>query len=133
MHKIVLVVVFGITLTPIRAQRIFRPQYDSMVRRLDLSKKDTQQLFTLLRMAEFHIRMTGEFQIDLDSAKTCIERARAINEVVRSRDANGYILLTQSLLDREEPGGIVAAKRENQEAVKILQEGHLPLILGNAL
>ncbi len=133
MHKIVLVVVFGITLTPIRAQRIFRPQYDSMARRLDYSKKDTQQLFTLLRMAEFHIRMTGEFQIDLDSAKTCIERARAMNDVVHSRDASGYILLMQSLLDREEPGGMAAAKRENQRAVDILQQGHLPLALGKAL
>jgi transcriptional regulator with GAF, ATPase, and Fis domain/two-component sensor histidine kinase/AmiR/NasT family two-component response regulator len=131
--KYILTIVFWFALIPARTQRIFRLQFDSMTRRLDLSKKDTQQLFTLLRMAEFHIRKTGEFQYDLDSAKECIDRAKTMNEVVQSRDADGYILLMQSLLNREEPNGMATAKRETQEAVDILRQGHLPLILGHAL
>jgi two-component sensor histidine kinase len=132
MNKLILVSGLLLAMAPAWGQRIFRPQFDSMARCIDPAKKDTQQLFTLLRMAEFHIGMTGEFKWDLDSARECIGRARAVNAVVRSRVADGYILLVESLLSREEHGNTAASKKANQQAVEILQGCHNPLFLGKA-
>ena len=132
MHKLLVVAALSLALLPALGQRIFRPEFDSLARTIDPARKDTQQIFTLLRMAQFHIGKNGEWQVDLDSARACIDRARAINAVVGSREADGYIALEESLLGREEPGGRTAAKQMNQRAVDILQQCHQPLLLGKA-
>jgi two-component sensor histidine kinase len=132
MYKLLFFPIFLLAVQFSRAQRILRPAFDSMRRTIDPGKRDTQQIFALLRMAEFYIGKNGEFQQDLDSARNCIERARAMNAVIRSRDATGYVLLAESLLENEEPGGQVIGKKINEQALDSLQQCHNPLLLGKA-
>ena len=132
MQRFLLLIAAVTALSAASAQRIFRFEVDSMRLLLDPAKKDSQQIFIWLRMAEFHINKDGEFQLDLDSARESIDRAKAINAVVRSREADGYILLVESLLLKERPEGLAASERECHKALDILLTAHSPLILGKA-
>jgi hypothetical protein len=56
----------------------------------------------LLNLAQFHIFKAGENQIDFDSASSFINQAKQLIRLAKSRDADGYLLLTESYLIKEE-------------------------------
>ena len=115
------------------AQRVTRAQFDSMARTIEPGRKDTQQMFTFLRMAEFQIHKPGEVKKDLDSARDCIEKARAINSVVKSRVTYAYLLYEESMLNKENHGPSDSTRSQARQAVAILQTCNNPLLLGKAL
>jgi len=130
--RVILTVLYCLSLLPCGAQRIFRPEVDSMLLTLDASKKDTGQVFTLLRIAEFHIAKNGEYDADLDSARSFIARARAINVLRPTPVGTGYIALVESLLSKEKPAGVERGHTTCRQAVSILQNAGNPYLLGKA-
>src|SRR4030095_6899995 len=69
---------------------------------------------TLLKLAKYHVFKPGENKVDLDSAANFIKKAVDINAVVKSKWADGYILLIKSYLLRE--GGQQDKAREAAES-----------------
>jgi two-component sensor histidine kinase len=104
---------------------------DSMLKALKNSKPGLQRIDLLLSIAQFHIFKPGENQIDFDSAEVYIEKARELNALLKSSDASGYILTTESYLYREK-GQREQSKKMVEEAIKLLETGTNKSYLGSA-
>ena len=103
MTKRLLIYLFlSLWITAAFSQSISRQEADSMLRALDKSKADLERIDLLLNLAQFHIFKPGEFQVDFDSAMVYINEAKALNRTLKSSDADGYALLTESILARGE-------------------------------
>jgi hypothetical protein len=72
-----------------------------MIKALNNSKEDIDRIELLLNVAQFYIFKPGENQTDFDSATVCINKAKALNKSLKSPDADGYLLLTESYLIKE--------------------------------
>ena len=72
-----------------------------MISLLKTKKKGIERIDLLLNLAQFHIFKPGERQIDFDSAKILIDEAASLNRLLKSPEANGYLILTQSYLINE--------------------------------
>lgn len=112
-------------------QEITRKDADSMLMSLNKSKRDIDRIDLLLNLAKFHIFKPGELEIDFDSARTFINKAKSLNETVKSSTTNGYILLTESYITGEQ-GNNGDAKKMTEQAVAILEPGSNKNYLGRA-
>src|SRR4051812_10588249 len=101
MHRYLLFIFLLASATSSFAQDITRRDADSMLTVLDKSEPDINKIDLLLNIAQFHIFKTGENQRDLDSADTFIKKAAALNITLKSNDASGYLVLTESFLSKE--------------------------------
>ena len=112
-------------------QDISRQEADSMLQELDNRKPDLERVELLLHLAQFHIFKPGEFQVDFDSAMVYINEAKVLNKALKSPDADGYLLLTESFLIREK-GQRDEARKMTEKAVTILESRTSKLYLGIA-
>ena len=121
-NRILLIVSLNLLVITAFGQDISRQEADSMLYALDKSKPDLDRIDLLLNLAQFHIFKPGEFQIDFDSAMVYINQAKVLNRTLKSSDADGYALLTESILVREK-GLKDEAKKMTEKAIKILESG----------
>src|SRR5690349_11231802 len=84
----------------VSAQDINRQKADSIIKVLNTTKPGVGRIDLLLTLAQFHIFKPGEDQIDFDSANIYINEAAALNTELKSTDAAGYLLLTQSFIKK---------------------------------
>jgi two-component system, sensor histidine kinase PdtaS len=116
-------------MTAARGQDISRQEADSLLHLLSRTGTDTARIRLLLKVAEFHIFKPGEFKTDLDSAATFINDAKRLG--IRSKEADGDILLAQSYLTKER-GQNNDAKGMVEKAIGILKDGNDKSLLGEA-
>ena len=117
--------------TTVFCQDISRQQADSMINLLRTKKKGTARIDLLLNVAQFHVFKPGERQIDFDSASILIDEAASLNKSLRSPEANGYQILTESYLLNEK-GQKDEAKKLTEKAVPILEATSNKHYLGRA-
>ena len=103
------------------AQSISQEEAKTLIKSLADSKPDTIQMKTLLQLAKYHVFKPGENKNDLDSAVNLISQAESLNALIKSKWANGYILLVKSYLMREK-GQRDSAKELVRNAVTILND-----------
>src|SRR5258705_13707164 len=85
----------------IYAQSLSPEEAKTLTNTLSKSGADTAQINILLKLAKYQIFKRGENKNDLDSAANFIKKAEDINAFIKSKWANGYILLIKSYLLRE--------------------------------
>lgn len=112
-------------------QQISREEADSLVYTLSKSKPDTGQIDILLKLAKYHVLKPGENKNDLDSAATLINKAEILNTTIKSRRAEGYILLIKSFHLKED-GQRDKAKEIVEQAINILKNEEDKFLLGEA-
>src|SRR6266542_4546215 len=112
-------------------QDISRYEADSLLRLLDRSKTDTERFNLLLRIAHFHILKPGESKADLDSAEALINQAERLIVVIKSKQADGHLLLLKSFLISER-GQREMAKGMLENSIQMLKDGKDKLLLGEA-
>lgn len=130
-NKLLCIFLFHLIVFATAAQDLSRHDADSMLHALQTSGQDTAHLHLLLKLAEFHMFKPGELKADLDSAAGFINQARQLNAVIKSRDAEGYILLDESYLANEyndRPKG----RHLLDEAIRILDKGNNHYLKGKA-
>ena len=130
-NKLVLIISLQLLIMTTFGQDISRLEADSMLNALDKSKPDIERIELLLNLAQFHILKPGEFQVDLDSAMVYIDEAKVLNSAVKSSDAYGYQLLTESYLTKDK-GQRDEARKMVKRAVSILESGSNKSYLGCA-
>jgi two-component sensor histidine kinase len=131
MRKFFSVTAFLFFSATISAQTISPEEAKTLTRTLPGSKRDTAQINNLLKLAKYHIYKPGENKNDLDSAADLIKRAEAVNVIVRSPGANGYILLTKSYWLRESGQG-EQARESARQATSILKDQANKALAGEA-
>jgi two-component system, sensor histidine kinase PdtaS len=99
-----------------------RQEADSMLNALVKTTLERQRIDLLLNLAQFHILKPGEFQADFDSASFFMNEAGTLNKTLKSPDAEGYLLLTETYLLRE-TGQRDEARKMNERAVTVLESG----------
>ena len=113
------------------SQGITRQEVDSMIKALNKPMGDSSRIDLLLNLAQFHIFKPGEAQIDFDSALVYINEARDLNRSLKSFDAEGYQLLTESYLTKEK-GQETEGKKMVEKAITVLKSGSNKSYLGSA-
>ena len=114
MSKLLVISVFLFFSAATYAQSISPDEAKTLTHTLINSKRDTVYINTLLKLAKYHVFKPGENKVDLDSATNFIKKAEDLNAVVKSKWADGYILLIKSYLLRE--GGQRDKAREAAES-----------------
>jgi two-component system, sensor histidine kinase PdtaS len=113
------------------AQSISPEEAKGLTNMLTDSQRDTAQIRTLLKLAKYHIFKPGENKSDLDSAVSLVRQAENLNVGIKSKWANGYILLVKSYLTRENKQ-IESAKETARQAADILKTEADKLLAGEA-
>ncbi|MBC7867995.1 MAG: hypothetical protein H7X88_10735, partial [Gloeobacteraceae cyanobacterium ES-bin-316] len=93
--------------------------------------QDIHRIDLLLHLAQFHIFKPGEEQIDFDSARVYYNEASALNKTLKSSDADGFQILTESYLVKEK-GSKENGRKIAEKALKILENGNNKYYLGRA-
>jgi two-component sensor histidine kinase len=115
----------------IQAQSMSDQEAGTLLRTLPNSKGDTVQIDILLKLAKYQVLKPGEKKSDLDSAADFIKKAENINAKIKSKWAEGYILLVKSNLLRES-GKADEGKESARKAVDILKTQTDKLLIGQA-
>jgi tetratricopeptide (TPR) repeat protein len=113
------------------AQSISPGEAKMLADKLANSKPDTGQINILLKLAKYQVFKPGENKSDLDSAADFIKKAENINDGIKSRWADGYILLIQSYLLKEW-GQPDKSKQTAENAVNILSKGSDKLLIAES-
>jgi DNA-binding NtrC family response regulator/two-component sensor histidine kinase len=120
-----------LSLLPVSGQRVSRIQADSLMRLVRQNGKDLPALTAMLELAHFYILKNGEEKVDLDSAAALIEKAKQLNQPLRSREAEGYIDLHEAYL-YDERGQREKGRQMTERSVSLLRSGANPDFLGKA-
>ena len=131
MTRFVKLIVFLFIAIASFGQDISRHDADSLMKALTVSRNDNDRIDVLFTLAQFHMFKPGEYAVDLDSAKDCIEKAGILNAKVKSADANGFLVLLRSFLSREK-GQMKEGKGMADSAVALLKNGKNKYYLGKA-
>ena len=102
-----------------------------MLTALKKSKQDVNRIDLLLNLAQFYILKPGESEADFDSARVNINEAKVLNRSLKSSAADGYQLLTESYLTKEN-GQRDEARKMVERAVTIFESGTNKSYLGSA-
>jgi two-component sensor histidine kinase len=113
------------------SQQISREEVDSLYSFFVKGKPDADRINLLLRIAQFHLLKTSVTTADFDSATTLIKQAVLLNAKIKSKEADGYIALLESCLNRKR-GQREIGQQKVDEAIKILKEGTNNSMLGQA-
>jgi tetratricopeptide (TPR) repeat protein len=113
------------------AQTISSEEAKRLTAALPGARADTAQIRTCLKIAKYHVFKPGEHKNDLDSAAHFITKAEGTNESIKSKWAEGYILLIRSYWLRES-GQREKAKETVKQAVSILKNESDKDITGEA-
>ncbi|HET6999760.1 MAG TPA: tetratricopeptide repeat protein, partial [Puia sp.] len=113
------------------SQQITREEADSLNHAITNGKPDTVRIHQLLRIAQFYLFKTVVTPSDSDSAAKLINQAVLLNSKIKSKEADGYIHLVESCLNRKK-GQREAGQQKVDEAIKIFQEGTNYSMLGQA-
>ena len=100
-------------------------------RMLASSRADSDRINYQLELAEYYIKKPGTFKADLDNARLYIARARQLNEKLKSKQAEGHILLEEGSLAREY-GPSPQGKEKLTQAIALLKNGHDGCLLASA-
>jgi two-component system, sensor histidine kinase PdtaS len=112
-------------------QQILREEADSLNNAVIKSKPDTGRINLLLRIAQFHLLKSDVTTADFDSASMLIKQAAVLNAKIKSKEADGYVNLVESCLNRKR-GQREAGQQKVNEAIKILSGGTNYSMLGQA-
>jgi two-component sensor histidine kinase len=131
MNKLLYTLLLVLLVIAVCGQDISKHDADSLLRSLDKSNSDTGRFNLLLKIARFHIFKPGEFKTDLDSAEVLINDAERLKTRIKSKEADGHILLVKSYLIKEK-GEREMAKGMIENAIDILKKGKNKFLLGEA-
>src|SRR5215831_17601109 len=98
MSRLIATVIFMFMMAASFGQDISREDADSLMKSLTVSKTDQDRIDILFKLAQYHMFKPGKFQMDLDSAKVCIDQAASLNAKVKSADDDGFLVLLNSFL-----------------------------------
>jgi two-component system, sensor histidine kinase PdtaS len=112
-------------------QQISREEADSLNNAVIKSKPDAGRINLLLRIAQFHLLKTVVTTADFDSASMFIKQAALLNTKIKNKEADGYITLVESCLNRKK-GQREAGQQKVNEAIKILTGETNHSMLGQA-
>lgn len=112
-------------------QDISLTEADSLMKSFAASKTDQDRIDILFKLAQYHMFKPGEYQVDLDSANACIDKAAALNAKVKSADDDGFLMLLKSFLAREK-GEMKEGRAMADSAVAMLKNGKNKDYLGRA-
>jgi len=131
MNRFTTTVILLFIIAPAHGQDLIRHDADSMLSALRKAPSAIDRIYLLLGLARFHIFKPGENKIDFDSATACINQAAVLNNFVKSADAHGYQLLTESFLlhEKNQPA---EAKKRVEKAITLLESGNSKSHLGEA-
>ena len=115
----------------IYSQQISREEVDSFNIAVIKSKPDTGRINLLLRIAQFHLLKATVTTTDFDSASMLIKQAIILNAKIKSKEADGYINLVESCLNRKR-GQHEAGQQKVDEAIRILTGETNNSMLGQA-
>ena len=121
MNKLLFTLLLVFLVISVRGQGISKHDADSLLRSLDKINSDTGRFNLLLKIARFHIFKPGEFKTDLDSAEALINDAGRLKASIKSKEADGHILLVKSYLTREK-GEQEISKGMIENAIRSLKE-----------
>src|SRR6266404_7227875 len=131
MNKLLTILLLMLSVIYVCGQDISRHEADSLLRLLDKSKTDTERFNLLLRIARFHILKPGESKADLDSAEGLINQAERLIVGIKSKQANGHLLLLKSFLISER-GERELAKGMLENSIQMLKGEEDKFLLGEA-
>jgi two-component sensor histidine kinase len=131
MNRVLSTLVMLFICLPIYAQQILREEADSLRIAVVNSKPDTGRINLLLSIAQFHLLKSAVTSTDIDSASMLIKQAVLLNAKIKSKEADGYIALVESCLNRKR-GQRETGQRKVDEAIKILTAGTNNSKLGQA-
>ncbi|MBO9564964.1 MAG: sensor histidine kinase [Niastella sp.] len=130
MRLLLFLVVFSLAV-PAPGQSFDQRQADSLKRVLAKANDGRTRGETLLYLAAYHIRKTGEIKSDLDSADAYMAIAERLNKSIQSTALAGHLLFIKGLILTER-----GKKKEGQTAVEqsipLLQTSNSQRILGMA-
>lgn len=112
-------------------QQPLREEVDSLKNAVAKSKPDLGRINLLLRIAQFQLLKTVVTSTDFDSASMLIKQAVLLNTKIKSKEADGYLALIESCLNRKR-GQREAGQQKVDEAIKILTGGTNNSLLGQA-
>ena len=112
-------------------QQILSEEADSLNNAVIKSKPDTGRINLFLKIAQFHLSKPDATTTDFDSASMLIKQAVLLNAKIKSKEADGYIALVESCLNRKK-GQREAGQQKVDEAIKVLTGGTNKSLLGQA-
>src|SRR5882724_339530 len=130
-NKLLTTLLLVLSIISVCGQNITRYEVDSLLRLLDKSNSDTGRFNLSLKIACFHIFKPGEFKTDLDSAEALINDAKRLKAGIKSKEADGYLLLVESYLIGE-TGQREMAIKMIEKAIQMLRDGKDKSLLGEA-
>src|SRR5258705_5484572 len=131
MNKLLTILLLMLSVISVCGQDISRHEADSLLRLLDKSKTDTERFHLLLRIARFHILKPGESKADLDRAERLINQAERLMVGIKSKQADGHLLLLKSFLTSER-GERELAKGMLENSIQMLKGAKDKSLLGEA-
>src|SRR5260221_6387567 len=131
MNRVLSTLVMLFIYLTIYPQQILREEVDSLNSAVVKSKPDTGRINLLLRIAQFYLLKTVVTTTDFDSASMLIKQAVLLNTKIKSKEADGYIILVESCLNRKR-GQRETGQQKVDEAIRILTEGTNNSMLGQA-
>jgi hypothetical protein len=103
----------------------------ALLKTLDEGTADPDRMHIYLMAAQAQISKFGEYDYDLDSARSYMRKAAVLNEKVKSKDADAFQVLLESLLMREKKEE-KKGKALAEKAVHLLQNANNPYYAGVA-
>jgi two-component sensor histidine kinase len=130
MRLLLLFVIFSLAV-PASAQSFDQRQADSLKQVLATTTDGRTRAETLLYLAEYHIRKTGEIKSDLDSAAAYLTGAEQLNNTLQSTALAGHHLLMKGFLLKEK-GNLKEGKVAVEQSIPLLQRSNSQRVLGMA-
>jgi two-component sensor histidine kinase len=124
----IMMVLMGLTA---HSQGVGKEWVDTLRKTLNERTSDAERLHYYFIEAQYHIFKSGEKQIDLDSASACMRKAALLNKKVKSKDADNFPVLLESLLARERQQN-KKGKELAEKAVGLLKDAKNQYYLGVA-
>lgn len=94
---------------------------DSLLKTLSEDIADADRMHIYFMAAQSQISKFGEYENDLDSARQYMQKAALLNREVKSKDADAFQILLESLLARERRQG-KKGKELAEKAVNLLKD-----------
>jgi two-component sensor histidine kinase len=101
LSRLTIAIVLTLTGLTSYSQGVGKEWWELIRKTLNEKTSDEDRIHIYFMEAQYHIFKSGELKIDLDSAERCMDKAAFLNKKIKSKDADDFQILLQSLLARE--------------------------------